>query len=885
MIGLGLAPTFVRNVDPFAAFAANGFNPALVAAMDRDLYRGPGSKFADVINATSSGLALLRGSNGEYLWNAHNLINQSKTSSATVGVVGSGGALPTGWTIGGGATVEVTSVSDDEITLSISRDNTGGGGNVFPGIRLPAAGNGESSYSVKFSGGVGNLLNIDGDELFVQLTGTTNTYLGQFTEASNDILIEGVPTADITAVQVYGRILAGQSGSYDITLRKVHLFRSDMGGMANNPDTGDSYVPTDGAAVYLPRLGHHVYDMTVASQKEQLLLDGSFVHGTADFAENDTGQITHRDEELYLERADAGTSQGRELATTTFRNLIIGETYTCSATVLFRSTDVSNPNGAFAQLTFDGVTSIVASSTRAELGLNNTEVISGTFVATATEHDLALGLRGTANGSVTFLDVTVSGKTLGTWVKKGLLGEPSRENRVLESEDMTVWPWVTPSNRASIVKENDWFVLEQVATDFDGSVAQSITVAANETVTISVEAKKRDRDWIFIREKHSDGSANNTFFDILNGAVGTSDPLHIPNIEPLGDGAFRCSITFTNDGTERSATFELYSANEDGLTATTLDEVGNQTLVRLAQVEDGPEPTSHFPTGDSAETRAADDNAKIDALTLADTVMDQGPELVVNGDFSSDANWTLSGPTISGGLLNFTASGQTASQTPAVESGTYLVEIVVDTYVSGGLNVRVGDFVYTDANITGVGTYRMFLTSVGSSTITLQGKSSAELSVSKCSAHLVTMPDAISIAVKALVSYADEGDADQVLLYNWFLDNNNEIVGRIRTDSTRTGEIQVFKRNNGLADAADGSNIQHSPGVNVPAVVASRQTDAVINGIDISGAVFAEDTDGEPIPNLVGQDLELLNGAVAVIEEFAIWKADIGDAGLVEAVA
>lgn len=39
-------------------------------------------------------------------------------------------------------------------------------------------------------------------------------------------------------------------------------YRSDFGGMVNNPDTGTSYVATTGAAKYLPRRGHHIYNGT-----------------------------------------------------------------------------------------------------------------------------------------------------------------------------------------------------------------------------------------------------------------------------------------------------------------------------------------------------------------------------------------------------------------------------------------------------------------------------------------------------------------------------------------------------------------------------------------------------------------------------------------------
>lgn len=49
----------------------------------------------------------------------------------------------------------------------------------------------------------------------------------------------------------------GTSGVY---IWGAHLYRSDLGGMVDNPDRGDSYVPTTSAAVYLPRRGHYVYN-------------------------------------------------------------------------------------------------------------------------------------------------------------------------------------------------------------------------------------------------------------------------------------------------------------------------------------------------------------------------------------------------------------------------------------------------------------------------------------------------------------------------------------------------------------------------------------------------------------------------------------------------
>jgi hypothetical protein len=49
-------------------------------------------------------------------------------------------------------------------------------------------------------------------------------------------------------------------GTSGIFIWGAQLYRSDLGGMVNNPDTGNSYVPTTSAARYLPRRGHHVYN-------------------------------------------------------------------------------------------------------------------------------------------------------------------------------------------------------------------------------------------------------------------------------------------------------------------------------------------------------------------------------------------------------------------------------------------------------------------------------------------------------------------------------------------------------------------------------------------------------------------------------------------------
>ena len=60
-----------------------------------------------------------------------------------------------------------------------------------------------------------------------------------------------------------------------IEIRYPHAYRSDLGGMVNNPSQPagfETYVPTTTEAVYLPRVGNHVYNGT-SWVNEGLLLE------------------------------------------------------------------------------------------------------------------------------------------------------------------------------------------------------------------------------------------------------------------------------------------------------------------------------------------------------------------------------------------------------------------------------------------------------------------------------------------------------------------------------------------------------------------------------------------------------------------------------------
>jgi hypothetical protein len=52
-------------------------------------------------------------------------------------------------------------------------------------------------------------------------------------------------------------------GSSSVLLRKLRQYRSDLGGMVDNPDNSGNdadFIATSGSEAYLPRIGHHVYN-------------------------------------------------------------------------------------------------------------------------------------------------------------------------------------------------------------------------------------------------------------------------------------------------------------------------------------------------------------------------------------------------------------------------------------------------------------------------------------------------------------------------------------------------------------------------------------------------------------------------------------------------
>lgn len=90
---------------------------------------------------------------------------------------------------------------------------------------------------------------ISGADYTIECTGVSIAVSG----AGTGTVTEGNPVTITASTTTLTLTVTGSTGT-------MWVYRSDLGGMVNNPDTSNSYVPTTTAARYLPRRGHHVWN-------------------------------------------------------------------------------------------------------------------------------------------------------------------------------------------------------------------------------------------------------------------------------------------------------------------------------------------------------------------------------------------------------------------------------------------------------------------------------------------------------------------------------------------------------------------------------------------------------------------------------------------------
>lgn len=225
--------------------------------------------FGDVFTHTSLSPMTMADSDGLIKWGPHNILQRSQgfdlspwsaasltpTPNASLGPDGAVSMYRLETDVDGGYIVQnITTLADNaqySLEISIKADTTGW-------------------LYVRFK----DKANVDNLAWFDATTGTAGaTPTGSWSgltvtpEGNNIYRVKGSfdsSTGGTTPYIMLRPVTAdndtNSAAGEDIFVWGAHVYRSDLGGMVNNPDRGDSYVPTTSAAVYQPRRGHHVYD-------------------------------------------------------------------------------------------------------------------------------------------------------------------------------------------------------------------------------------------------------------------------------------------------------------------------------------------------------------------------------------------------------------------------------------------------------------------------------------------------------------------------------------------------------------------------------------------------------------------------------------------------
>ena len=194
-----------------------------------------------------------------------------------------------------------------------------------------------------------------------------------------------------------------------------------------------------------------------------------------------------------------------------------------------------------------------------------------------------------------------------TRVNSDGLIEKGRENLLLQSNQFdTTWSQSNvsvTSGQTGYDGSNDAWLLSISGGTSDQRIFQNIQY--NGVSTLSVYAKKNDSNWLSLRI----GSSVNKWYDLENGVLGGSTIVTAyidASIEDVGNGWYRCSLTFTDNFTTST---RIYPAEND----LDITHTSGSIYIQDAQTEVGLVATDYIETGAStAQAGILEDMPRLD---------------------------------------------------------------------------------------------------------------------------------------------------------------------------------------------------------------------------------------------------------------------------------
>lgn len=278
---------------------------------------------------------------------------------------------------------------------------------------------------------------------------------------------------------------------------------------------------------------------------------------------------------------------------------------------------------------------------------------------------------------------------------RGLLIEEARTNLVTDSESHTYLDGdinVTQSGSAGLAPDgtNTAIAFMETAATGDHVSRKAVTIADNQNIIFSFFAKANGRTSGQIEFFDAGGAF--AFFDLALGTINSATVYSSAtngssSIEDYGNGWFRVSLGLTTVSGDTSGTVQVRVTNAASQNSYAGDATKGLFIWGM-QLEQGSFPTSYIKTTGSTATRNAD------VATMGPTT--GNTELVTNGTFDTDSDWTNNGGgtiAISSGKLTFASTAQfknaNQSLVPKLVAGRrYRASFDVTSYTSGSLKLQ-----------------------------------------------------------------------------------------------------------------------------------------------------------------------------------------------------
>jgi hypothetical protein len=165
-----------------------------------------------------------------------------------------------------------------------------------------------------------------------------------------------------------------------------------------------------------------------------------------------------------------------------------------------------------------------------------------------------------------------------------------------EQFDNAAWTKTRSSISANVASAPDGTTTaDKIVEDTSNNshfIAQSVSVAANASMAISIYAKPSGRDFLAIATQDQAGTFRTSYFNLSSGTVGTVAAGQTASILSSGDGWYRCTVVQSQSATSGAFAFYPSPAAVNGSTT----YLGNGTsgiLIWGAQLELGTSATAY----------------------------------------------------------------------------------------------------------------------------------------------------------------------------------------------------------------------------------------------------------------------------------------------------